>query len=120
MSTCKDIDHWDFKLKITNNSDRIIYFYNSDIYPDTTISFEYNPINSIGYRVNPGVTESNRIRGTWEDKFQYIDTLMIFIFDEETLQIVPWDTIQEKYMILKRYDLSLEDLQGMNWTITYP
>lgn len=117
MDSC--IDPWDFRLKISNNSDKTIFFCDSYSYPDT--SFDYNPFYSPEtFRINPGETRSDRIRNTWEGKFELMDTLMIFIFDEETLKTVPWDTIQKKYMILKRYDLSLEDLQEMDWKITYP
>ena len=118
MNRCV-LDPWDFKLKITKNSEKVIYFVDSYAYPDT--SFDYNPIQCPEFfRVNPGDTESDRTSDTREGEFELIDTLMIFIFDEETLKTVPWDTIQKRYMILKRYDLSLEDLQGMNWRITYP
>lgn len=120
MNSC-EIDPWDFKLKITNSSDKAVYFYNSFSFPDTAILFEANPIKSPEFfKINPGDTESDRVRGTWEGKFESMDTLMIFIFDEETLQTVSWDTIRENYMILKRYDLSMEDLQEKDWTITYP
>lgn len=46
--------------------------------------------------------------------------IMYFIYDANTLETVPWDMVVKNYLILKRYDLSLEDLQGMDWTITYP
>ena len=45
---------------------------------------------------------------------------MYFIYDACILETTPWDTIKAKYIVLKRYDLSLQDLQQMNWTITYP
>jgi len=44
----------------------------------------------------------------------------LFLFDKQTVIEQPWDTIVKNNMILKRYDLSLEDLNSMNWTITYP
>jgi hypothetical protein len=43
-----------------------------------------------------------------------------FIFDKQTVVEQPWDTIVENNLVLKRYDLSLQDLESMNWTITYP
>jgi len=43
-----------------------------------------------------------------------------FIFDKQTVIEQPWDSIVANNMVLKRYDLSLEDLNSMNWTITYP
>jgi hypothetical protein len=52
--------------------------------------------------------------------FRDIDTLSVFIFDAQVLENTPWDTVKAKYIILKRYDLSLDDLNKLNWTITYP
>ena len=64
-------DPWDFKMKITNNSNSTIYFYDSFSYPDTTLRVEYNPINSPETNsVKPGETERNPMRGRWEYKFE--------------------------------------------------
>ncbi len=49
-----------------------------------------------------------------------MDYFVLFYYDENIVNTIPWDTIRTKYMILKRYDLSIEDLERMNWTITYP
>ncbi len=48
-----------------------------------------------------------------------IDYFIVFFYDENIVNTTPWDTIRAKYMILKRYDLSYEDVERMNWTITY-
>ena len=48
------------------------------------------------------------------------DTFMIYVFDANILNTIPWDTIRKYDMYLKRYDLSLQDLKNSNWTITYP
>jgi len=48
------------------------------------------------------------------------DTIMVFVFDAKELETHAWDTVTKNYLIIKRYDLSLEDLQGMHWTIAYP
>jgi hypothetical protein len=48
------------------------------------------------------------------------DTISMFILSKDTLDKYDWAKIRSDYNILKRYDLSLADLQRMNWTITYP
>ena len=45
---------------------------------------------------------------------------MIYIFDAGVLESTPWSTVVNDYMVLKRFDLSLQNLQKMDWTITYP
>ncbi len=114
-----EIDPWDFRLKIKNNSNKSIFYSNSYNFPDT--SFDYNPYYSPEFfKIISGGIVSDRIRGNWDDKFKSLDTLIIFIYDEETLRTYPWDTVRENYLILKRYELSYKELNDLNWTINYP
>ena len=46
--------------------------------------------------------------------------LMIFLFKKSELDNYSWEEVQNDYRILKRYDLSLQDLENNNWTIEYP
>jgi len=108
------------KMKIINNSSSGIYYNDSYMYPDTTLRIDDNPSSLSRLLLSPGETVSNPRRGSWEGVFENIDTLMIFIFDEATVKTVPWDTIRKNYMILKRYDLSYEDLVKMEWRVVYP
>lgn len=58
----------------------------------------------------------------WEEVFQQLpgDTLSIYIFDSDILASYPWEVIRNEYKILKRYDLSLEDLKRLKRNVTYP
>lgn len=42
-----------------------------------------------------------------------------FFLDKDVVDNVPWETVREDYMILQRYDLSIADLEKLNWTIYY-
>jgi hypothetical protein len=48
------------------------------------------------------------------------DTPEIFIYDAKLVQTTPWDSVVGKYLVLKRYDFSLQDLEKMNGIVTYP
>ena len=48
------------------------------------------------------------------------DTLSIFIFHVDILNRYTWEDIRQNYRILKRYDLSLKDLQKLDYTVPYP
>ncbi len=62
-----------------------------------------------------------RLQDTYEGRFEQFRKVMVFVFDAQVLETTPpWDTVKAKYLVLKRYDLSLQDLESMNWTITYP
>nr|WP_321374771.1 hypothetical protein [uncultured Bacteroides sp.] len=48
------------------------------------------------------------------------DTLYIFIFEEDVLANHSWADVVDKNLVLQRYNLSLHDLQQLNWQISYP
>lgn len=58
----------------------------------------------------------------WNEIFSKLlqDTLSIYIFHTDTLKQNSWEEIKNGYKVLKRYDLSLEDLENLNWELTYP
>ena len=48
------------------------------------------------------------------------DTLYVFIFEEDVLANHSWADVVDKNLVLQRYNLSLQDLQKLNWQISYP
>lgn len=109
-------------IKIVNKSSTSIYYYESLHYPDTSIN-NYNPSKAGSFfKVESNSTNDDITSSCFEADFRInpYGKIIYFIYDAHTIETVPWDTIKKKYMILKRYDLSLDDLNKMNWTITYP
>jgi len=51
---------------------------------------------------------------------RFSDTVYVYVFDAAVVDNTPWEIVAEDYLVLKRYDLSLEDLQRLDWQITYP
>jgi hypothetical protein len=111
----------DDRLLIKNNSDKDIYTYAQSNYPDTSIS-SYNPSFSKENYLVLAHSEKRLISRSWEQDIirGQSDTLMIFLYDAQVLDSILWDTVKTNYLVLKRYDLSLQDLESMNWTVTYP
>ena len=118
-SACKDppFDRV-YSFWLENKSDKFINFLVSDTYPDTTIPDTYNKIKG----VSSGSKASYDSYKKWEDVFDKLpsDTLSIFIFSDNTISNYDWQIIRTNYMILKRYDISLDDLENQKWIITYP
>lgn len=110
----------DDKLIIDNNTQLRLYIYPQINHPDTSIS-SYNPSYSKNYEVLPN-SEKRITSRSWDQTVtsSVSDTLMVFFYNADLVDATDWDVVVSDYLILKRYDLSLEDLQGMNWTITYP
>lgn len=48
------------------------------------------------------------------------DTLIVFVFDADTLEAVGWDVVCSEYKVLQRYDLSLENLQDLDFKLCFP
>ena len=87
-------------------------------YPDTTLpaskpSLTYVEVNDYNYLIN---------RFKWDQEILKLpnDTLSIFVFSADTIKAYKWSEIKAGYKVLKRYDLSLQDLEKSNWTVTYP
>ena len=48
------------------------------------------------------------------------DTISFIVYDFKDLENLEWSVIRDEYKILKRYDLSLEDLKKLNFALYYP
>ena len=97
-------------------------------YPDTTICFTIRP--GIGLdggsgwyyipakeTITAGLPNSHMKR--WFSAFPQ-DTMSIFIFDEETVNHNPWKIVAEEYLVLQRYDLSIDDIKKLGYDVHYP
>ena len=120
--TCgkKDQDLHD-NITFINQSNKVLFICGDWEYPDTLINFG-NPLlagdfNKV-YANSSG--DPLKIRYSFESMFKRVDKLTVFVFDAHILETTPWGTVKSMYLILKRYELTLQDLNNMNWTITYP
>lgn len=48
------------------------------------------------------------------------DVLVFYVFDTQLLEYTSWDTTTVKYIVLKQYEFSLQDLRHKDWIIEYP
>jgi len=111
--TCTKEIHRD--LIFQNKSQKAVIVSWGDYYPDTAIMC---PLGYAEISVNKEYSISTR--NGWEDKFKYIDYFQIFVIDSATNKMYPCDSIKKNNKILKRYQLTLDDVRNLNWTITYP
>jgi hypothetical protein len=111
------------KFNIVNNSSITISTrLNTDegsLYPDTTITqglIDRMPILESGQTLSLGGFSPP------ENIFNNspADTLSIYFFETEILNNNSFENIRDNYRVLKRYDLSVEDLELLNFEIPYP
>ena len=115
---CEDVPKSRYSLYLVNNAKHSISFdyslgaYNWKCYPDTLLpATDQHLIKNI----KPGSSHSSDSRSKWEKIISDLpkDTMSVFIFHTDTLNKYAWEEVRKKYIILRRYDLSLEDLIGL-------
>jgi len=122
---CKKAPNEKHSIKLTNSSQSSIGYYFAlggkfgNYYSDTIppASNDY-----IGKDLGSNKTFYYYFGGSQENLFTGLpkDTLSVYVFSSDTLSKYPWAEVRNKYKVLKRYDLSLYDLNKLDWTITYP
>ncbi|MDO5104975.1 hypothetical protein [Capnocytophaga sp.] len=100
-------------LRIVNNSNKDIYFSMRGKEP---IFYDYPPSMDNLISAN-GFIEG---RDTFRRSFLKGATpLYLWIFDREVIETIPWEQVKQNNMYLRRYDLTLEYLDAINWKIVY-
>ena len=126
-TTCtKDSDTQHHHIKFYNASDSDIYIdaIKSLGYPDSTLSRVQNVVTP-GWNLMVQAHSANNDALVSRNSYEYYfnntyDTLIVFVFNSDTLALYGWDYVKMHYMIAQRYDLSLGDLQKLNWELQFP
>ena len=86
------------------------------LYPDTSITLKYKPYPLESF-LSTNIDSDN-----WEEEIEFLpkDTLSIFIFSTDTLNKYSWEEVRRDYKLLKRYDLSIQDLELLDYKVYYP
>ena len=125
-NTCKnENENCQSTIAFINNSEDSLYVTALISYPDTLqLKYSANPQGNSYMKTLPKEKNTMALRGNdcIEKEFIYEipDTLMVFIINSKVVENNTWQKIGDNYMVLQRYDLSLQDLQQLNWQISYP
>jgi hypothetical protein len=85
-------------------------------YPDTSLPITNFDLGSIVAPKTEAVIAESGVK--WEKYMKEIlpvDTLSIFIFHADTLNKYSWEEIRKNYKVLRRYDMSIDDLKRTKW-----
>lgn len=112
-----------YTITIINSSSQSIYFLSYDKfseiqYPDTTLPAQKPNVIILG----PDGKFFIDKREPWSEEINDLaaDTLSIFFFEKTSFEDSSWTKIRDNYMVLRRYDLSLQDLERIDFDVTYP
>jgi hypothetical protein len=109
----------------TSSNDSLVCFIEYDAnaihYPDTNLPL-LKPFKRLVRKDKPYYLDRQDDNGKWEEYIASLpaDTLSVFFLDAKVFTDSSWQTIRDKYLVLKRYDLSAEQLKSLNYTINYP
>jgi hypothetical protein len=116
---------WDTRMIFFNNSDSNLWVVHSSGYPDTSLIND-----NYKYGETYVISHTHKVHYelcTWEDFFKdHIanDTLLVLIgyskLKPEDIIENGFNELNSDFSILKQYNLTIEDLENMNWIITYP
>jgi hypothetical protein len=119
MTQCEKEENF-ADLIIHNTSHDTILWYDKGGEASDTLLWDYNIFPTSGEK------EINRIlpNSTINLRDEYLPIgnsfVHLFLFSKRQIDTIPWDTIRDNYLILRRYDLSKDDLVNGGWEVSYP
>lgn len=116
-ATCTKDDDYQKYIWLVNNSNNSFTAVPSFDSPDTS----FNSFRG-SYDVLPNQRNPLGSKIGWRNRIKNIEdsTLILFLVDRDTLSTHSFEDIMSEYRITKRYDLTVEELESMDWTISYP
>jgi len=86
-------------------------------YPDTLLPAQKPGLTEVTPHNQVKIIPSNK----WATIIENLPSgmLSIYVFDTDTVRANNWSEVVTKYKILKRYDLSIQDLVKAGWTVNY-
>ena len=122
--TCYTDEDIENRISIKNNRDFDIYCLPSFAYPDTSLAFtSKNSIDANTYAYSIDKNSSKRLGYLslcYKDEFNRVvesDTLILFIFNKDTIDLNSWEYITNNDKVLKRIYLTYPDLIESNCEI---
>jgi hypothetical protein len=124
----KDRDDCHCGIKFKNNTDRVLFIRSSS---DTILQNYMDPReNSFQHSILPYAGKGNIELGNLrflrngspmcvETLYKNDEKIYIFIHDSIALGNKEWNEVRKNYIVTKRYDLTINELKKLNFTIEY-
>ena len=103
-------------VKCTNNSQRTLVLYYSIDYPDTSFNKIYR-CNCDAIMPLTNCDCGNEFGWNYSNK---LDLLLFYLWDKDTINKYGFENCRSNEKTLKKYKYSVNELENLNWTITYP
>lgn len=109
-------------VKNTSSNDIVVFrSFHSEINNDLPVLNPYMDDSQISGNLIESNSE-NKYPEAYRELFEIesFNLLTIILFSKDTIDQVSWERIRDEYLILRRYNFTLEDLEALDWTIEYP
>lgn len=110
-------------LSLENASDLDVYFYSSEIFetghfPDTLLP-EVRPLGLQFIMANGA--SGKFVDPNWEEIFDRLpqNKFTMFVLSAEIVDNTEWEEIRNNNLTLRRFDISLDELESSDYTIRY-
>ena len=108
---CPNTDDVDSIIYIKNNSQNDIYFWERGNDPE--LLWKPNETFLIHSQ------NTHLLKGNYLEAHSDGSKFYIWLFDREVIDNTPWEEVVENKMYLIRYELTLDELNAMNWELVY-
>jgi hypothetical protein len=124
----------DYYIKVDNNSDKIICFHANLEYPDDSMLVRHCRIDQLPVSIQPHSSRryisgiNGRVQ-SWYNAFRQSDVyggyVSVYISEMDIELIESYEQKQDNdsfvdLPIIARYDLKREDIEALDWVVTYP
>ena len=111
-----------YPIRVYNTTDHyvdVLMSHGDPLYPDTLLP---NRRYDMLYPVQSGSVRDYGLSIAYKKFIQSYgsDTIIIFIFHTDTLSKYTWEEIRDGYKILKRYDVSWQEMERLKGRLYYP
>jgi hypothetical protein len=97
---------------------------------DKDIAFDFDSGEKVSYVPNykskvtlikaKGKNKYTIVHGCFEEYFEFSNKCYLFLWDIDMLKNIPKDTIRKYNIYSHRIELTLEQLDSLDWTVTVP
>lgn len=108
-----------YRITVENNTNHGVWYLVEYNYPDTSLPIVYD----VERMIRPHNFIYHDSKKKWDKVFAEDipgGKLMIFFIADSIKNNYSWEQIRDQYLILKRYDISYEELEAINYKVSYP
>lgn len=119
LTACWNNHDCHHSLQIKNNSMDTVFYTMKAYEGNAGMEFCY----LAGEKLAPSESRIEKLSTCWEEVLSGTSTFDFYIVSKDCIndyEFYDCDSIEQKNQILKAYSLTLEEIQDMNWAITYP